>query len=119
MSYGQRKIDSLLYIGICYLLTTIISVPFATFNDIASVDIYNGRFIINFLFASIGAMAFGTSLYIYYTPRLGPIQTSAFIFSVPFIALLSAYLILGENITLNVIIGGIISISSIYIINKK
>jgi len=119
MSYGQKEINSLLYIGICYFLTTIISIPFITINDILSIDIYNSRFLINFFFASIGAMAFGTSLYIYYTPRLGPIQTSAFIFSVPFIALSSAYLFLGEVITLNVVIGGIISISSIYIINQK
>ena len=64
-------------------------------------------------------MSFGTSIYIYATPRLGPIQTSAFIFTVPFIALLTAFIVLKEPITYNVIIGGIISILAIVFINRN
>tara|TARA_Y100000590_G_C15677168_1_gene998490 strand:- start:950 stop:1789 length:840 start_codon:yes stop_codon:yes gene_type:complete len=119
MSYGQKEIDSIIYIGICYFVTTLICIPFININELSSIDFFNTKFLINFFFASIGAMAFGTSIYIYYTPRLGPIQTSAFIFSVPFIALFTAFLVLGEPISINVIVGGIISIISIYIINKK
>jgi len=38
---------------------------------------------------------------------------------VPFIALGTANIFLGESITQNVVIGGIISLVAIYIINKK
>ena len=77
------------------------------------------RFYFNFLIVSLGAMSFGTSVYLYATPKLGPIKASAFIFSVPFIALGTANIFLGEPITQNVVIGGIISLVAIYIINKK
>ena len=35
----------------------------------------------------MGAMSFGTSVYMYYTPILGPSKSSIFIFSVPFLAI--------------------------------
>ncbi len=74
---------------------------------------------INFFLVSIGAMSFGTSVYIFSTPRLGPVKSSVFIFSVPFIAMSTAYFVLEEAITINVILGGLLSILAIYIVNKK
>ena len=77
------------------------------------------RFYLNFLIVSLGAMSFGTSVYMYTTPKLGPIKASVFIFSVPFLALGTAYIFLNEQITLNVIIGGLFSLIAIYLVNKK
>ena len=77
------------------------------------------RFYLNFFMVSIASMAFGTSIYMYSTSIIGPVRSSAFIFSVPLIALIAAYLILGEPIYLTTIIGGAICIFSIYIINKN
>ena len=76
------------------------------------------RFYINFLLVSLGAMSFGTSVYIYATPKLGPVKASAFIFSVPFLALGTAKIFLNEALSYNVIIGGGLSLLAIYIINK-
>ena len=76
------------------------------------------RFYINFFLVSIGAMSFGTSIYIYSTPILGPAKVSVFIFSVPFIAMGTAYLVLNEPFTIKIVIGGLLSLLSIYIINK-
>ena len=76
------------------------------------------RFYTNFLLVSLGAMSFGTSVYLYATPRLGPIKASAFIFSVPFLALGTANIFLNEPLSYNVIIGGALSLLAIYIINK-
>ena len=39
--------------------------------------------------------------------------------SVPFLALGTAYIFLNEQITLNVIIGGLFSLIAIYLVNKK
>ena len=55
----------------------------------------------------------------YAGPRLGAVQTSAFIFTVPFIAISTANVILGEAITLNLILGGVLAIISVYIVNSK
>ena len=119
MSYGQKEVDSLLYIMICYFCTTIISIFFISTNELFQLDIFNLKFLINFFLVSIGAMSFGTSVYIFSTPRLGPVKSSVFIFSVPFIAMSTAYFVLEEAITINVILGGLLSILAIYIVNKK
>ena len=80
---------------------------------------FDFRFYIHFFFVSIGAMSFGTSIYIYSTPILGPSKASVFIFSVPFLAILAANIILNEPITMNIIIGGVFSLVAIYVVNRK
>ena len=117
-NYGQENIHPFQFIFFCYLFTTVISLPF---SNLIAIDfsILDYRFYFNFIIVSLGAMSFGTSVYLYATPKLGPIKASAFIFSVPFIALGTANIFLGEPITQNVVIGGIISLVAIYIINKK
>tara|TARA_A100001011_G_C13871571_1_gene659194 strand:- start:321 stop:515 length:195 start_codon:yes stop_codon:yes gene_type:complete len=64
-------------------------------------------------------MSFGTSVYMYLTPVLGPKKVSVFIFSVPLISMTIAYLFLSEPIKVETLIGGLISILGIYIVNKK
>jgi len=117
-NYGQKDINPFQFIFFCYLFTTIISLPFSNLMAINFLKL-DYRFYFNFFIVSLGAMSFGTSVYLYATPKLGPIKASAFIFSVPFIALGTANIFLGEPITQNVVIGGIISLVAIYIINKK
>ena len=119
MKYGQKDFDSILYIAICYFLTSIISFPFIDLNEFDFSYLMNLTFLINLFFVSIGAMSFGTSIYIYAIPRLGAIKASVFIFLVPFIAIFFANIILDEIITLNIIFGGILSLISVYLINKS
>ena len=119
MTYGQRNYDSISYIILCYLVTAIISVFFINPSEILDITRYDFRFIINFFFVSIGAMCFGTSVYMYSAPRLGAVQTSVFIFTVPFIAMSTAYIVLGESLKPEVVIGGILGILAVYIVNSN
>lgn len=118
MSLGQKNIDSIWYITICYFITSIISIPFIHIGTIFSSSLLQGPFLIHF-FIVCNAMSLGTSIYIYAAPRLGAVQVSTFIFSVPFIAMTTAYFVINEPIGINVIIGGILSIFSISIVNYK
>ena len=117
VNYAQKRINPYIFICLCYLFTMIISIPFTNLGELNMSDL-DFRFYINFFLVSIGAMSFGTSIYIYSTPILGPAKVSVFIFSVPFIAMGTAYLVLNEPFTTNIVIGGILSLLSIYIINK-
>ena len=117
-NYAQKKINSYQFIFFCYLFTAIISLPFSTLSEIQFANL-DSRFYLNFFLVSVGAMSFGTSIYLYATPKLGPVKASVFIFLVPFLALATANVFLNEPISLNVIIGGVLSLISIYIINKK
>jgi drug/metabolite transporter (DMT)-like permease len=117
VNYAQKKINPYMFICLCYLFTMIISIPFTNLGGI-NVSELDFRFYLNFFLVSIGAMSFGTSIYIYSTPILGPSKVSVFIFSVPFIAMGTAYLVLNEPFTINIVIGGLLSLLSIYIVNK-
>ena len=119
MTYGQKNYDSLSYIFLCYLITSFIAIFFTDLTQIMTASNYNWDFLVNFFFVSIGAMCFGTSVFMYAGPRLGAVQTSVFIFTVPFIAISTANVILGEPITLSLIIGGTLAIMSVYIVNFK
>ncbi len=119
MSYGQKEYDSISYIFLCYFITSLISLFFADINEILTLSNYSSHFLVNFFFVSIGAMCFGTSIFMYAGPRLGPVQTSVFIFTVPFIAISTANLILAEPVSLNLIIGGLLAIFSVYLVNFK
>ncbi|MAQ43142.1 MAG: hypothetical protein CMG25_01460 [Candidatus Marinimicrobia bacterium] len=119
MTYGQKDYDSISYIILCYMITAIISSCFIVPSEIFDYSKYDFRFFINFFFVSIGAMCFGTSVYMYAAPRIGPIETSVFIFTVPFIAMGTAYIILDEPLKLEVIVGGLLGILAVYLVNSK
>lgn len=118
MNYGQKNMDSFQFIFICYLFTSIISL--LTFDySMITLSTIDGIFYINFFIVSIGAMSFGTSVYMYLTPVMGPKRVSVFIFSVPLLSMTIAYIFLSEPIKLGTVVGGLISITGIYIVNKK
>ena len=120
INYVQKIINPYIFICICYLFTTLISLPFAfnSFGEFVTVNL-DFKFYLNFFFVSMGAMSFGTSVYMYYTPILGPSKASIFIFSVPFLAIALAYFFLNEPFTNNIVIGGLLSLLAIYIVNRK
>ena len=118
VSFAQKKVPAIQFIFYCYLFTALISAPFTdiTYQEISNLDL---KFYVNFFMVAVASMAFGTSIYMYATNIIGPVKSSVFIFSVPFIALLSAYIMLDEPVYWTTIFGGIICISSIFIVNKK
>ena len=118
MAKGQEYIDSLLYITYCYAVTSIIALFFIDLSQIINFTIYDWKFAFNFLIVC-SAMSIGTSIYIFASYKLGPIQASIFIFSVPFIAMVTSYIVIDEPMDFNIIIGGLLSIISIYLINNK
>ncbi len=118
INYAQKIINPYMFICICYFCTMILSLPFINLKEIF-VSNLDFRFYLNFFFVSLGAMSFGTSIYMYYTPVLGPSKASIFIFSVPFLAISIANIFLSEPFTFNIILGGILSLLAIYIVNRK
>ena len=118
ITYAQKIINPYIFICICYFFTMLMSIPFVDLNEIITSNL-DFKFYLNFFFVSLGAMSFGTSIYMYYTPILGPSKASIFIFSVPFLAISIANVFLNEPFTFNIVIGGILSLFAIYIVNRK
>ena len=116
-NFGQQKIKPLSFIFLCYLFTTLFSLFFVDFFSFG-IKYWDLKFYFNFFLVSIGAMSFGTSVYMYSTSLIGPVKSSVFIFSVPFIAMGISSIFLNEVITTQTIFGGILSLLAIYIVNK-
>tara|TARA_Y100000768_G_scaffold209036_1_gene157455 strand:+ start:7769 stop:8602 length:834 start_codon:yes stop_codon:yes gene_type:complete len=118
ISYSQKKVPPFQFIFLCYFFTAIISSPFTSisYSELKTIDFV---FYPNFFMVAIASMAFGTSVYMYASRTIGPIRSSVFIFSVPFIALISAKILLDEKIEPETVLGGIICIFAILIVNNK
>ena len=80
---------------------------------------YDLRFWINLASISLGAMAFATTAYFIATSQLGSEKAAAFIFTVPVSAMLFSMLMLDEALKVNVLIGGFLSITAVYLINAS
>ena len=106
-SFWVYTISALIYLG-------------ATWNkDILLIFTYDWIFWVNMFFLSAGAMVFGTTVYFLGTTRLGPEKASSFIFMVPVTALLFSVLLIGERLEVTTMIGGIMTMTAVYLINKS
>ena len=118
-SFSKGTISFIPFSFWCFLLSSIISLPMAIHNPIMIIFTFDGIFWLNMMLLSIGAMAYGTSIYFLASVRLGAHSASAFIFTVPITAMGFAMVFLDEMITLSTTIGGILTMSAVYLINKK
>ena len=106
-SFWVYTISTLIYLG-------------ATWNEnILLIFTYDWIFWVNMFFLSAGAMVFGTTVYFFGTARLGPEKASAFIFTVPVTALFFSVLLIGERLEVITMIGGILTMTAVYLINKS
>jgi len=117
MSFKKKRIDPFWYITICYFSTSLISIFFIDVKSLLNFNYFDSIFLIHFSIVA-SAMSIGTSIYIYASSSLGAIKVSSFIFLVPFIAMSTAYLVMDEPMSWNIIIGGSLSMLSVYFINK-
>ena len=86
--------------------------------DLSIVFQQDTRFWIALLYLGILGQTTATTIFFIASGKLGSAKASSFMFLVPPFALLIGYIILGEDIKLNILLGGLISIVSIYFINK-
>ncbi|AEA44150.1 DMT family transporter [Fluviicola taffensis] len=103
-----------------YVVTFICIVPFCDFSAIngllKTTDI---RFWGNVLFSSVITTTLATTTYFFATSKIGAEKASSFIFIVPFSAAVFSFAILGEQLEIHTLIGGLLGISAVYMINKK
>ena len=103
----------------CFTLSIFLSLILAYDQPLLSVFQFDSIFWINLLFLSMGAMAFGTSIYFLASVQLGPQKASAFIFTVPVTAMFFAMIFLDETLTISTAFGSILAMIAVYLINKK
>ena len=88
-------------------------------NDVLIVFDFDLIFWLNLIILSIGAQVFGTTVYFIATTKLGPSKASSFIFIVPITAPIFSMIFIGEKLEISTIIGGIMTMTAVYLINKE
>ena len=116
-SHGH--VSTLLFSFWVYTISALIYLGVTWNKDIFLIFTYDWIFWVNMFFLSAGAMVFGTTVYFLATTRLGPEKASAFIFMVPVTALLFSVLLIGERLEVTTMIGGIMTMTAVYLINKS
>ena len=102
-----------------YFISSIFCFVMNINNDILIVFDFDLIFWLNLIILSIGAQVFGTTVYFIATTKLGPSKASSFIFIVPITAPMFSMIFIGEKLEISTIIGGIMTMTAVYLINKE
>ena len=102
-----------------YFISSIFCFMMNINNDVLIVLDFDLIFWLNLILLSIGAQVFGTTVYFIATTKLGPSKASSFIFIVPITAPIFSMIFIGEKLEISTIIGGIMTMTAVYLINKE
>ncbi len=87
--------------------------------NISIVFEQDSRFWIALLYLGILGQSVATTIFFIASGRLGSAKASSFMFLVPLFALIISSIILDEVIKAHILIGGLISLISVYLVNNK
>lgn len=99
------------------IMTIIVSIFFVEFETI-NYDSYDSIFWINILSLAVVSTTFATTVYFIGIEKLGTNEVSSFVFLVPLFAILLSVIFLGEDISLSIITGTILTIIAVKILNN-
>lgn len=114
--YGSPLSFSMWIYFLCIFILSFFIQPYDVWHIIKQSDLI---FWLNMIFNAVVNTGMATTFYFYATSKLGPEQTSSFIYIVPFAAAISSLLFINESIQWNTIVGGLLGILSVWIINYK
>tara|TARA_B100001989_G_scaffold193837_1_gene142621 strand:- start:259 stop:693 length:435 start_codon:yes stop_codon:yes gene_type:complete len=116
---AKDHIHFLAYSFWSFLIASLLILPFCEIDFVIQVTNYDYIFWINMILLSIVVMSFANTMYFFASSKIGAIKASSYIFVVPLTAIIFSKIILNEQILFTTILGGMLSISAIYLINKK
>ena len=116
---SHDKTDTLTFSFWVYFIASLFCLLANINNNILVVIEFDFIFWFNIITLSIGAQVFGTTVYFIATTKLGPPKASSFIFLVPITAPIFSMLLIGEELGINTVIGGLMTMTAVYLINKE
>ncbi|MBU1652087.1 DMT family transporter [bacterium] len=116
---SKHSISPLVFSFYVYCCATVIIFPVSLPLGVFDVFQFGWIFWFNILYMAFLATTFATTVYFAASGRLGSEKAGAFIFLVPFSAVLISWWILHETPRWYTIVGGIIAMSAVYLINIK
>lgn len=119
--FGQKAsttLSPMVFSCLAYGLAALCFLPFASMHGIVEVFQQDLAFWGNLFFLSVISGSGATTVYFFAAERIGSYRSSSFAFLVPSSALLLSWLFLGEIPHPATLIGGAISVSAVYLINR-
>jgi len=116
--YSHVHIHPLHYSFIIAVFATIITFAYSYDHHLLRVLQQGYEFWIALIYLAVFGQAIATTIFFIASGKLGSAKTSSFMFLVPVFAVTIASLLLDEQITLHLFIGGILSMVAVYFINK-
>ena len=101
------------------IIATIILFIIALPYDILAVTNQGIEFWSGLFYLSIFGQTIATTIYFIASGKLGSAQASSYMFLVPIFALVTSFLLLQEKVEMHIMIGGAITISGLYLINRS
>lgn len=98
------------------IIGTILFIPFALFENV-NWSLVNIPIVLNVIYLGIFCSAIGYFIYVYAMENLGISTSSLYLNLLPIITVVASIFILNEGVNVLQIIGGLLIISSVYLIN--
>jgi len=117
--HSHKHIHPVHYSFFISIIATLATFIYAYNSELSSVFSQGLEFWIAMIYLAVFGQTIATTIFFMASGVLGSAKTSSFMFLVPFFALLSAWVVLGEPIQMHIIIGGAISMIAVLFINKK
>ena len=103
-----------------HICTVLILLFFIDFNNLlAFLKTADNKFWLNILYFGIVNSAIATTCFLYVSAKIGAEKASTYIFIVPSVAVLAAWVFTGEVILWNTVLGGFLGVLAVFIINGK
>jgi len=87
--------------------------------DILAVTEQGFTFWGGLLYLAIFGQTIATTIYFIASGKLGSSHASSYMFLVPLFALVTSFVLLGEKVEIHIVVGGVITISGVYLINRS
>lgn len=116
---SKMYVSPITYSLYLYGIATIVSFGMALPHEWLKPLEFDLVFWVNLFYLASISTSFGTTVYFIASSRLGSAKASSFIFLVPASAMLSSWIILGENPEWTTISGGLLAVSAVYLLNRK
>ena len=116
---SKNHIHFITYSFWSFLSASIFSLSFCEIEPILQTINYDWIYWLNIFLLSIIVMSFANTMYFFASSKIGAVKASSYIFVVPLTAIIFSKIILNEQVLFTTVLGGTLSVVSVYLINRK
>ncbi len=118
ISSKATKVSPIVFTFYMYVVMVVLVWIFSIDTDTMLSHTYDTSFWLNMLFMSLISTAFANTIFFLGIEKLGAAEVSSFMFFVPFSAIILSAIFLDESISISIVIGTILTLSSVKMLNN-